>query len=467
MPIRGIGTCFFSASFHFEFFFLISLFLVVLQVVILILGCFTVCWLPYFVVATSQIFKFAANSSPTYYKAAFSLAMANSGMNPIIYAWKNRTFRRAFSHLLRCKAPDSRALIDDENARNNLKRKSSSLPPSMSAPPPTPNSIIIGTPPSSACAGDTYRRTSMHRYQHNSVTAFPLPPPPPSPQSPQFHQSMETIVVTSAGSAVMALPPSYLIHSEPALLSPSALTKCCLKVVDLNDAAAYGCGCENPMVDNDNNNEDDLNNRMPLSTQYLHPNGHQWQLLNQRFIDDDLSKGNGNLKPCSNMNYNELFLHKLTNNSPAESIVSAPLTPTGNLIVNILENLENHHHTETLHRMNYRNSTNCIPRNDVPTLATMPTPSITSINAITATVSTATAPIISTLPTSPTSSFARVANCSAIECVIAMNNNNDSTEAILRCANDCNSLDTNRIYCGGRSYSKSSSAPQSINCWSE
>lgn len=382
--------------------------------------------------------------------------MANSGMNPIIYAWKNRTFRRAFSHLLRCKAPDSRALIDDENARNNLKRKSSSLPPSMSAPPPTPNSIIIATPPLSASSADTYRRTSMHRYHHNSVTAFPLPPPPPSPQSPQ-QQSMETIVVTSAGS---------IIHSEPAIIGPSALTKCCLKVVDLNDATAYNCGCENPMVDIDNNNEDELNHRMPLSTQYLHPNGHQWQ----RYIDDDLSKGNGNLKPFGNNSFNELFWHKLTNNSPAESIVSAPLTPTGNLIVNILENLENHHHTETLNRKNYRNSTNCILRHDMVTLAapprvTIPTPSITSINSITATVSTATAPIISTLPTSPT--FARVANCSAIECVIAMNNNNDSTEAILRCATDCNSVDTNRIYCGGRSYSKSSSAPQSINCWSE
>lgn len=424
----------------------------------MILGCFTVCWLPYFVVATSQIFKFAANSSPTYYKAAFSLAMANSGMNPIIYAWKNRTFRRAFSHLLRCKAPDSRALIDDENARNNLKRKSSSLPPSMSAPPPTPNSIIIATPPLSACGPDTYRRSSLSRFHHHGLTAFPLPPPPPSPQSPQQHQSIETIVVTTAGSTVMPLPPSYIIHDSDAI--PTALTKCCLKVIDLNDASAYNCGCENPMVNIDNNNEDDLNHRLPLSTHYLHPNGH--------------------LKPYGNNSFNELFLHKLTNNSPAESIVSAPLTPTGNLIVNILENLENHHHTETLNRKNYRNSTNCIMRNDLsptlmPTMSAnyigsmglMATPSIASINSVTATVSTAAAPIISTLPASPTQ-FARTPNCAGIECVIAMNNNNETGEMILRCAtSDCDSMDKHRIYCGGRSYSKSSSAPQSINCWSE
>lgn len=71
------------------------------------MGCFTVCWLPYFVVACAQIFQFLEESSPTIYKAAFSLAMANSGMNPIIYSWKNSNFRQAFSCLLRCKSPNN------------------------------------------------------------------------------------------------------------------------------------------------------------------------------------------------------------------------------------------------------------------------------------------------------------------------------------------------------------------------
>lgn len=170
--------------------------LISLQVVILILGCFTICWLPYFIVACSQIFHFAANSSPIYYKAAFSLAMANSGMNPVIYAWKNRTFRRAFIHLLRCRTPDSHALIDDENARQNMKRKSSSLAPSLSAPPPTPNSVISATPPPIS-APDSHHRSSLHRYHHGFTTAFPLPPPPPSPQSPAIDDPMDTVVIGS------------------------------------------------------------------------------------------------------------------------------------------------------------------------------------------------------------------------------------------------------------------------------
>ena len=78
------------------------------------MGSFTICWLPYFIVACSQMFNFWENNSATLYKGVFSLAMANSGMNPIIYAWKNTHFRRAFSSLLKCKSPDR----TDQSLRN-------------------------------------------------------------------------------------------------------------------------------------------------------------------------------------------------------------------------------------------------------------------------------------------------------------------------------------------------------------
>lgn len=76
------------------------------QLVLLILGCFTCCWLPYFIVACAQMFSHRDTGSPTVYKATFSLAMANSGMNPMIYAWKNPALRRAFALLLRGRNPD-------------------------------------------------------------------------------------------------------------------------------------------------------------------------------------------------------------------------------------------------------------------------------------------------------------------------------------------------------------------------
>lgn len=359
--------------------------------------------------ACSQIFRFASDSSLTYYKASFSLAMANSGMNPIIYAWKNRTFRRAFSHLLRCKAPDSHALIDDENARNNLKRKSSSLPPSLSAPPPTPNSIILATPPPlTASSTDSYRRSSLNRYQLSSSTAFPLPPLPPSPQSPIY----------------VATP----------------LTNCCLKAVDMNDASTFDCGCRKTQDDIDNNNrEPKISNQF----QFLHPNQFQWG------------------KKQTIFHCNDLFLHQLRNNSPAESIVSAPLTPTaGNLTVNILENLENEQRSGILERRNYRNSTNCVIRSsDNEKLSTFG-------ESITPTVSTAVAPIISTLssPIADDRNGGATPSRRTMECVIALNGI-ESNETVLRCYCTDSPMANKQFY--SKSCNKSISEPQNINYWSE
>lgn len=41
------------------------------------------------------------------YESTFTMAITNSCMNPIIYAWKNTNFRRAFWCLLRCKSPNN------------------------------------------------------------------------------------------------------------------------------------------------------------------------------------------------------------------------------------------------------------------------------------------------------------------------------------------------------------------------
>lgn len=110
--------------------------------VLLILGCFTICWLPYFVVACSQIYKITENSSVVAYMAAFTLAMSNSAMNPLIYAWKNSNFRQAFTNLLKCKSPDT--LEPSQSMRSNLHRKSSSAQHQESLSGAFPN---YSTPP--------------------------------------------------------------------------------------------------------------------------------------------------------------------------------------------------------------------------------------------------------------------------------------------------------------------------------
>ncbi|XP_011689274.1 PREDICTED: D(2) dopamine receptor isoform X2 [Wasmannia auropunctata] len=76
------------------------------QVVLLILGCFSICWFPYFVVACMRTFGWKTNSISIWYKSTFALAIANSGINPFIYAWKNTNFRKAFQKILHFKSPN-------------------------------------------------------------------------------------------------------------------------------------------------------------------------------------------------------------------------------------------------------------------------------------------------------------------------------------------------------------------------
>ncbi|XP_025074394.1 histamine H2 receptor isoform X1 [Pogonomyrmex barbatus] len=76
------------------------------QVVLLILGCFSICWFPYFVIACLRTFGWKTHSIMIWYKSTFALAIANSGMNPFIYAWKNTNFRKAFQKILHFKSPN-------------------------------------------------------------------------------------------------------------------------------------------------------------------------------------------------------------------------------------------------------------------------------------------------------------------------------------------------------------------------
>lgn len=77
-----------------------------MQVVLLILGCFSICWMPYFIVIV-YISVNGSFKSQMVYESTFTMAVTNSCMNPIIYAWKNTNFRKAFWCLLRCKSPSN------------------------------------------------------------------------------------------------------------------------------------------------------------------------------------------------------------------------------------------------------------------------------------------------------------------------------------------------------------------------
>lgn len=140
-----------------------------MQLVLLILGSFSVCWLPYFIVACAQIFNYSQHGSPTVYKAAFTLAISNSGINPLIYAWKNTGLRTAFGRLLRFRHPDQPAAY--KSSTNRRRRSSKAISESLAEREyiedkriiATPVAVPIGIDASVVVQDETARRASDDR----------------------------------------------------------------------------------------------------------------------------------------------------------------------------------------------------------------------------------------------------------------------------------------------------------------
>ena len=67
----------------------------------IIMGCFCLCWAPFFV--TNIVDPFVDYTVPGQVWTAFLwLGYINSGLNPFLYAFLNKSFRRAFLIILCC-----------------------------------------------------------------------------------------------------------------------------------------------------------------------------------------------------------------------------------------------------------------------------------------------------------------------------------------------------------------------------
>ncbi|XP_061105332.1 trace amine-associated receptor 1-like [Conger conger] len=67
----------------------------------ILLGAFLLCWLPFFTVNVGHPF-WGCPVSPGVLECVLWLGYANSALNPLLYAFINRAFRRAFAVLLGC-----------------------------------------------------------------------------------------------------------------------------------------------------------------------------------------------------------------------------------------------------------------------------------------------------------------------------------------------------------------------------
>ncbi|RWS24943.1 G-protein coupled receptor-like protein [Leptotrombidium deliense] len=71
----------------------------------IVMGCFVVCWMPYFLVYSLDSFcKPCIKNSNTVIPITLWLGWLNSGMNPIIYTCLSKKFRKSAALLLMCKS---------------------------------------------------------------------------------------------------------------------------------------------------------------------------------------------------------------------------------------------------------------------------------------------------------------------------------------------------------------------------
>ncbi|XP_070538282.1 histamine H2 receptor-like [Ptychodera flava] len=71
------------------------------KIIAIVMGCFIVCWVPYFTAFTFCP-AFHCNLNADAYAVIVWMGYFNSTMNPCLYAWLNREFRKAFKTIICC-----------------------------------------------------------------------------------------------------------------------------------------------------------------------------------------------------------------------------------------------------------------------------------------------------------------------------------------------------------------------------
>ncbi|PAA81973.1 hypothetical protein BOX15_Mlig014623g3, partial [Macrostomum lignano] len=149
-----------------------------------IMGCFTFCWLPFFIMQISlAIWKKVTGSKFDIEKNVFDtflwLGYVNSFMNPIIYAKFNRDFRMPFKHLLLCHCRSINERLRSQqyseqyglpsSGRGTSKRRLGAGPTGANAGAAAANSAAPGA---SGRAGRSVRRASdasLRRSRHQKA----------------------------------------------------------------------------------------------------------------------------------------------------------------------------------------------------------------------------------------------------------------------------------------------------------
>ncbi|XP_030057701.1 alpha-1A adrenergic receptor [Microcaecilia unicolor] len=86
----------------------------------IVVGCFILCWLPFFLVLPIGSIFPAIKPSDTVFKIAFWLGYFNSCINPIIYPCSSQEFKRAFQNVLKAQCPQRKQASKKQSSNYSL-----------------------------------------------------------------------------------------------------------------------------------------------------------------------------------------------------------------------------------------------------------------------------------------------------------------------------------------------------------
>ncbi|XP_038240741.1 alpha-1A adrenergic receptor [Dermochelys coriacea] len=86
----------------------------------IVVGCFILCWLPFFIVMPIGVFFPALKPSDTVFKITFWLGYLNSCINPIIYPCSSQEFKKAFQNVLRAQCLTRKQAANKHSLSFNL-----------------------------------------------------------------------------------------------------------------------------------------------------------------------------------------------------------------------------------------------------------------------------------------------------------------------------------------------------------
>lgn len=114
----------------------------------IIMGCFLCCWLPFFLWYVIVTFCTDCYTPPTVEALLFWIGYCNSAVNPIVYAFYNRDFRRAFVNQLCCtfgQNTDSSSTLGGGNRSHRPSEDLVQQPPVARQPTVTSSQRLLGS----------------------------------------------------------------------------------------------------------------------------------------------------------------------------------------------------------------------------------------------------------------------------------------------------------------------------------